>query len=46
MTKQSEFSRKLAAAASAFLLSIVAIGGTISVPDVAQAQTIYVGEIA
>ncbi|MFM5925282.1 MAG: hypothetical protein ACKOPG_13955 [Novosphingobium sp.] len=46
MTKQSIISRRLAAAASAFLLSVVAIGGTVTVPSSAQAQTLYVGDIA
>ena len=46
MTTHSNLSRRLAAAASALLLSIVAVGGTFTVPAPAQAQTLYVGEIA
>ena len=46
MSSQSTFANKLAAAASAFLLSVVLISGTVSMPQTAHAQTIYVGEIA
>jgi len=46
MTQQSTFANKLAAAASAFILSLVLISGTVSVPQAAQASTVYVGEIA
>lgn len=46
MTQQSTLSSKLAAAASAFALSLVLISGTVSMPQSAQAQTVYVGEIA
>jgi hypothetical protein len=46
MTNQSTFTSKLAAATSAFILSLVLISGTVSMPTTAQAQTIYVGEIA
>ncbi len=46
MTHQSTFANKLAAAASAFILSLVLISGTVSMPSTAQAQTVYVGEMA
>lgn len=46
MTQQSTFANKLAAAASALVLSLVLISGTVSMPSTAQAQTVYVGEIA
>lgn len=46
MTNQTTFSSKLAAAASALVLSLVLISGTVSMPQTAQAQTVYVGEIA
>lgn len=46
MTDQSTLANKLAAAASALILSLVLISGTVSMPSTAQAQTIYVGEIA
>ena len=46
MTQQSTFANKLAAAASAFVLSLVLISGTVSMPSTAQAQTVYVGETA
>jgi anti-sigma factor RsiW len=46
MTHQSTLANKLAAAASAFVLSLVLISGTVSMPSTAQAQTVYVGEIA
>jgi hypothetical protein len=46
MTQQTTFTSKLAAAASAFILSLVLISGTVSMPQSAQASTVYVGEIA
>jgi len=46
MPNQSTLANKLAAAASAFVLSLVLISGTVSMPSTAQAQTVYVGEIA
>ncbi len=46
MTNQSTLSSKLAAATSAFILSLVLISGTVSMPTTAQAHTIYVSEIA
>jgi len=46
MTHQSTFANKLAAAASALILSLVLISGTVSMPQSAQASTVYVGEIA
>lgn len=47
MTHQSTLANKLAAAAaSAFVLSLILISGTVSMPSTAQAQTVYVGEIA
>lgn len=46
MTNQTTFSSRLAAATSAFILSLVLISGTVSMPNTAQAQTIYVGETA
>lgn len=46
MTQQSTFTSKLAAAASALVLSLVLISGTVSMPQTAQASTVYVGEIA
>lgn len=46
MTQQSTFTSKLAAAASAFVLSLVLITGTVSMPQTAQAQTVYVGDLA
>lgn len=46
MTNPSTFASKLAAATSAFILSLVLISGTVSMPTTAQAHTIYVGEIA
>lgn len=46
MTHQSTFASKLAAATSALVLSLVLISGTVSMPSTAQAQTVYVGEMA
>lgn len=46
MTHQSTFTSKLAAAASAFILSLVLISGTVSMPQSAQASTVYVGDLA
>jgi hypothetical protein len=46
MTQPSTLSSKLAAAVSALMLSFVLVIGTVTMPSTAQAQTIYVGEIA
>jgi hypothetical protein len=46
MTQQSTLANKLAAAVSALVLSLVLISGTVTMPSTAQAQTVYVGEIA
>lgn len=46
MTSQTTFTRRLAAAASALMLTVIAVGGTLTVPAPAYAQTVYVGEIA
>lgn len=46
MTQPSTLSSKLAAAASAFVLSLVLVAGTVTMPETARAQTVYVGETA
>ena len=46
MTHQTTFANKLAAAASALVLSLVLISGTVSMPSTAQAHTITIAEIA
>ena len=46
MTHQTTFTSKLAAAASAFFISLVLITGTVTTPAPAHASTIYVGETA
>ncbi len=46
MTQQSTLTSKLAAAASALVLSLVLISGTVSMPSTAEARTVYVGEMA
>ncbi|MEQ1495859.1 MAG: hypothetical protein ABL912_08890 [Novosphingobium sp.] len=46
MTQQSTFAHKLAAAASALVLSLILFGGTVTMPSAAQASTVYVGEVA
>lgn len=46
MTHQTTFAGKLAAAASAFVLSFVLISSTVSMPTNVQAKTIYVSETA
>ena len=46
MTQQSTFANKLAAAASALVLSLVLISGTVSMPSTAQASPVYLGETA
>ena len=46
MTATSNFTNRLAAAASAFIISLVLITGTVSTPSTAQATTVYVGEVA
>ncbi len=46
MTNQTNFTSRLAAAASAFMISLLLISGTVSTPSVAQATTVYVGEVA
>jgi len=46
MTHQNSITGRLAAAASAFFISLVLITGTVSTPSTAQAQTYFVGEVA
>ena len=46
MTSQSTFANQLAAAASAFILSLVLISGTVTVPSTAQAATVTLSETA
>ena len=46
MSNQSTIVSRLAAAASAFMISLLLIIGTVSTPSAAQATTFYVGEIA
>jgi hypothetical protein len=46
MTKTSTFGRRIAAAATAFALSFVLIGATVTTPSVAYARTVYVGVVA
>jgi len=46
MTTQSNFTSRLAAAASAFFISLVLITGTVSTPTTAQAHAYYLGEVA
>jgi hypothetical protein len=46
MTHQTTFASRLAAAASAFFISLVLVTGTVTAPSMAQAHVEYVGEIA
>jgi hypothetical protein len=46
MTKNSTLSSRFAAAATAFALSIVLIGATVTMPVEANAKTAYVGVVA
>ena len=46
MSNQSTLTSRLAAAASAFMISLLLITGTVSTPTAAQATTVYVGEVA
>jgi hypothetical protein len=46
MTKNSIFSSRLMAAATAFALSFVLISGTVTMPAQANAKTVYVGVVA
>lgn len=46
MTHQNTFTSKLAAATSAFFISLVLITGTVTTPAPAQASTEVVGEVA
>jgi hypothetical protein len=46
MTHQNTFTSKLAAAASAFFISLVLITTTVTTPAPAHANTVYVGEAA
>jgi hypothetical protein len=46
MTHPTTLSNKLAAAASALILSLVLISGTVSMPSSAQAQTVTIAETA
>ena len=45
MTNQNNFTSRLAAAASAFMISLLLISTTVSTPSAAHA-TVYVGEVA
>jgi hypothetical protein len=46
MTHQNSFTSKLAAATSAFFISLVLITTTVTTPAPAQASTEFVGEVA
>ena len=46
MTNHPNLTSRLAAAASAFMISLLLISGTVSTPSAAHATTIYVGEVA
>lgn len=46
MSNQSTLASRLAAAASAFMISLLLIIGTVSTPSAAQATTVYFGEFA
>ena len=46
MTHQNTFTSKIAAATSAFFISLVLITSTVTTPAPAQASTEVVGEIA
>ncbi len=45
MTNQTSFTSRLAAAASAFMISLLLISTTVSTPSAAHA-TVYVGDVA
>ena len=44
MTNQNSFASRVAAAASALMISLVLISTTVTTPTSAQARTIYVSE--
>ena len=46
MTTNSNLSNRLAAAASAFFISLVLFTGTVTAPSQAQSRTIVYGEVA
>ena len=46
MTNNTSYTSRLAAAASAFMISLLLISGTVSTPSAAHATTVYVGEAA
>ena len=46
MTNRSNLTSRLAAAASAFMISLLLFSGTVITPSAANATTIYVGEAA
>lgn len=46
MTNYSSFTSRVAAAASAFMISLLLISTTVSTPSAAHATTVYVGEVA
>ena len=46
MTNTSNFASRIAAAASALMISLVLISATVTTPSAAQAQSGYVGELA
>ena len=46
MTNNTSYISRLAAAASAFMISLLLISGTVSTPSAAHATTVYVGEAA
>ena len=46
MTKQNSFASRAVAAASAFMISLLLISGTVTTPSTAQAHTVYVSEVA
>ena len=46
MTNNASYTSRLAAAASAFMISLLLISTTVSTPSAAQATTVYVGDVA
>lgn len=46
MIKTSDFGSRIAAAATAFALTLALIGGTVTMPAPVHAQAIYVGVVA
>ena len=46
MTNTTSYASRLAAAASAFMISLLLISTTVSTPSAAHATTVYVGEVA